>query len=193
MPARRGRSRHNIIAGPIAHRTRSRYTLQGNVSEHQLPERPTRRGRVNTNSSQRDPSRSPVGRRDEFLPEDRNSQTPPANNQQSEDQPGCSICLLQYEPEEQTEQLACAHIFHPDCINTWLRIRRTCPNCREAVPLIIRDTGIEGMWRVIIWCDELEEEIAFLAPAEIIEPRPLISVFIEDGEYYMDYEQILPI
>jgi hypothetical protein len=42
----------------------------------------------------------------------------------------CSICLENYKPNEPLIQLQCNHIYHPDCINDWLRRQSSCPLCR---------------------------------------------------------------
>jgi len=44
----------------------------------------------------------------------------------------CSICFEQYEKENYVA-VKCGHTFHKDCIEKWLRIRQTCPLCRESV------------------------------------------------------------
>eukprot|EP00543_Licmophora_paradoxa_P003554 CAMPEP_0202451512 /NCGR_PEP_ID=MMETSP1360-20130828/9933_1 /ASSEMBLY_ACC=CAM_ASM_000848 /TAXON_ID=515479 /ORGANISM="Licmophora paradoxa, Strain CCMP2313" /LENGTH=282 /DNA_ID=CAMNT_0049070097 /DNA_START=463 /DNA_END=1311 /DNA_ORIENTATION=- len=48
----------------------------------------------------------------------------------------CSICLLQYQPGDKivrSPNPQCAHVFHEDCIVTWLCTRTTpaCPCCRQ--------------------------------------------------------------
>eukprot|EP01052_Picozoa_sp_SAG31_P054037 SAG31_NODE_14161_length_824_cov_1.028966_1_plen_152_part_00 len=46
----------------------------------------------------------------------------------------CSICLGEFEHGELVQALpTCTHIFHPDCIQSWLRVRHTCPLCVTAV------------------------------------------------------------
>jgi len=43
----------------------------------------------------------------------------------------CSICLTDYEPEEQLRRLPeCSHSFHSACIDEWLVLNATCPVCR---------------------------------------------------------------
>ena len=43
----------------------------------------------------------------------------------------CSICLEQFNKEESIKELACYHLFHPKCIDTWLERNNECPNCRS--------------------------------------------------------------
>ena len=39
----------------------------------------------------------------------------------------CSICL---EGNPDTKLLNCGHMFHKNCIDTWLKIKPVCPLCR---------------------------------------------------------------
>ena len=44
----------------------------------------------------------------------------------------CSICLQEYQDNEQTYTLdACGHKFHTKCIIDWFRRASTCPCCRN--------------------------------------------------------------
>lgn len=47
----------------------------------------------------------------------------------------CSICLVEFEAEDAVTRLVlCSHLFHLQCIETWLlRDRLTCPLCRSFV------------------------------------------------------------
>ncbi|KAK8791958.1 hypothetical protein WA158_005335 [Blastocystis sp. Blastoise] len=45
--------------------------------------------------------------------------------------PLCSICLNKYKLSDTIRLLYCHHIFHKDCIDTWLLIHNTCPICRK--------------------------------------------------------------
>ncbi|KAF8464045.1 hypothetical protein BDZ91DRAFT_660501 [Kalaharituber pfeilii] len=44
----------------------------------------------------------------------------------------CLVCLSEYEPGEECRSLAqCQHVFHKECIDTWLTTgRNSCPLCR---------------------------------------------------------------
>lgn len=43
----------------------------------------------------------------------------------------CSICLNKCKKKESARKIKkCNHIFHKKCINNWLLIKPTCPNCR---------------------------------------------------------------
>jgi hypothetical protein len=50
-------------------------------------------------------------------------------------QPTCPICLDDFEPNQtQVRELPCRHIFHPDCIDTFLLGNSSlCPMCKESV------------------------------------------------------------
>jgi len=42
----------------------------------------------------------------------------------------CSICLLNYEKNDELRKLLCSHTFHKDCIDNWFKNSSTCPICR---------------------------------------------------------------
>ncbi|XP_059431189.1 RING-H2 finger protein ATL57-like [Corylus avellana] len=43
----------------------------------------------------------------------------------------CAICLSEFEEKEAVKVIPfCKHVFHPDCIDTWLSSNVTCPVCR---------------------------------------------------------------
>lgn len=46
-----------------------------------------------------------------------------------EDLPHCSICLGEYEDEEELVKLPCKHIFHDECISSWCANHVRCPLC----------------------------------------------------------------
>ena len=41
----------------------------------------------------------------------------------------CSICLEEYKKNDQVFVSKCNHIFHKNCITSWLNNNRTCPLC----------------------------------------------------------------
>lgn len=43
----------------------------------------------------------------------------------------CPICYDDFKLQESVTQLQCRHIFHENCITTWLGIHATCPLCRN--------------------------------------------------------------
>lgn len=46
----------------------------------------------------------------------------------------CAVCLVEFEEYDSLRTLPlCAHAFHVDCIDVWLRSHANCPLCRAAV------------------------------------------------------------
>lgn len=43
----------------------------------------------------------------------------------------CSICLSNFEEGEKIKILCCNHIFHSECIDSWLVFNRKCPLCKQ--------------------------------------------------------------
>ncbi|PON70247.1 43kDa postsynaptic protein [Parasponia andersonii] len=45
----------------------------------------------------------------------------------------CSICLVDFAESDVLRLLPdCGHVFHVKCVDPWLRLRPTCPNCRTS-------------------------------------------------------------
>ncbi|XP_078178396.1 RING-H2 finger protein ATL70-like [Carex rostrata] len=45
----------------------------------------------------------------------------------------CSICLVDYKDGEVLRSMpGCSHLFHVQCVDTWLKSRPTCPVCRTS-------------------------------------------------------------
>lgn len=43
----------------------------------------------------------------------------------------CAVCLCEFEDDETLRLIPkCDHVFHPECIDTWLESHTTCPVCR---------------------------------------------------------------
>lgn len=51
--------------------------------------------------------------------------------QAKEDEKVCSICLLDFEENQEISISECKHIFHEKCIDNWLKIKRKCPLCNK--------------------------------------------------------------
>ncbi|CAD8179456.1 unnamed protein product [Paramecium octaurelia] len=45
----------------------------------------------------------------------------------------CSICDMNLLKNEMVMKLSCSHIFHSECLKPWIRIKNSCPNCRQQV------------------------------------------------------------
>ncbi|KAG2669481.1 hypothetical protein I3760_14G037000 [Carya illinoinensis] len=44
----------------------------------------------------------------------------------------CAICLVEYKEKDMLRLLPdCEHLFHPSCIDPWMRLHPTCPICRR--------------------------------------------------------------
>ena len=46
----------------------------------------------------------------------------------------CSICMVQFEEDEEATYLPCEHHFHFSCIEEWFSRQNTCPICRSEMP-----------------------------------------------------------
>ncbi|EAR93811.2 zinc finger, C3HC4 type (RING finger) protein (macronuclear) [Tetrahymena thermophila SB210] len=44
-----------------------------------------------------------------------------------QNQQECSICLEQYQAQDEVYKLQCGHIFHKNCINLWFKKKNYCP------------------------------------------------------------------
>ncbi|XP_024964621.1 RING-H2 finger protein ATL70-like [Cynara cardunculus var. scolymus] len=63
---------------------------------------------------------------------------------------GCSVCLADYKLEDVVRLLPeCGHLFHVNCIDTWLKVHPTCPVCRNSpvakkVPPLLQQLELTG-------------------------------------------------
>lgn len=56
----------------------------------------------------------------------------------------CSICLSTFREGDKVKLLpGCGHMFHPDCVDEWLRSQPTCPLCRSTLAGRVGDVGRE--------------------------------------------------
>jgi hypothetical protein len=42
----------------------------------------------------------------------------------------CTVCLVDFETDDEVRTLNCNHIFHTECIDRWLTYNKKCPVCR---------------------------------------------------------------
>ena len=42
----------------------------------------------------------------------------------------CVICLVDFNCGDKVTMLPCIHMFHTDCIQSWLKTKNFCPLCR---------------------------------------------------------------
>lgn len=46
----------------------------------------------------------------------------------------CSICLDAYQEDDKVHRIdECNHLFHSQCLFTWLKTHKTCPLCRQLI------------------------------------------------------------
>jgi len=50
------------------------------------------------------------------------------------EQPNCCVCLTDIKTNEDTLLIPCGHMFHNECIMSWLNQNNTCPVCRFELP-----------------------------------------------------------
>uniref|UniRef100_A0A0G4FUJ5 RING-type E3 ubiquitin transferase n=1 Tax=Chromera velia CCMP2878 TaxID=1169474 RepID=A0A0G4FUJ5_9ALVE len=50
------------------------------------------------------------------------------------DRPTCAVCLEEFKKGGKAKEMPCGHLFHFDCILSWLEKHNTCPSCRKALP-----------------------------------------------------------
>lgn len=55
-------------------------------------------------------------------------------NTPSGEEEKCIICIVEYEDQETIRKLPCSHLFHHDCIDTWLVQKNSCPVCKRQIP-----------------------------------------------------------
>lgn len=64
----------------------------------------------------------------DFIDELLNNVEPKDMKKQLERFPDCSICFTSFKVEEDIRIMPiCRHIFHMSCIDSWLKIKGTCP------------------------------------------------------------------
>jgi hypothetical protein len=51
----------------------------------------------------------------------------------------CAVCKVEYTEGEEVILLPCDHLFHSECIKTWLQMHNTCPICRYEFPTDDKD------------------------------------------------------
>lgn len=52
-----------------------------------------------------------------------------------EDSEKCTICLSQFEVDNDVRRLPCMHLFHKDCVDQWLLTNKHCPICRVDIEI----------------------------------------------------------
>ncbi|WP_422442036.1 MULTISPECIES: RING finger protein [unclassified Endozoicomonas] len=79
-----------------------------------------------------------------------NGITPPGspNNQApyQKETDNCPVCLTPFAGRAVTVLEPCSHMFHEDCLETWLSQNTTCPYCRT----IVREREVQPFTDVIV-------------------------------------------
>eukprot|EP01117_Protostelium_nocturnum_P004064 TRINITY_DN1534_c0_g1_i1.p1 TRINITY_DN1534_c0_g1~~TRINITY_DN1534_c0_g1_i1.p1 ORF type:complete len:416 (-),score=173.62 TRINITY_DN1534_c0_g1_i1:366-1613(-) len=60
----------------------------------------------------------------------------------------CLVCQENFQMEESALKLPCKHLFHKDCVTTWLEQHCTCPTCRYELPVDDKDYETERKKRM---------------------------------------------
>ena len=51
-------------------------------------------------------------------------------NKLEEDKKNCVICMEDFKNGDKSTNLPCLHMFHTNCIQSWLKTQNTCPICK---------------------------------------------------------------
>ncbi|XP_004501279.1 E3 ubiquitin-protein ligase At1g63170-like isoform X2 [Cicer arietinum] len=54
----------------------------------------------------------------------------------------CCICIANYENNDDLRELPCSHLFHKECVDTWLKINALCPLCKSEVGNVTDEPAI---------------------------------------------------
>ncbi|ESN90076.1 hypothetical protein HELRODRAFT_182868 [Helobdella robusta] len=81
----------------------------------------------------------------EALANNRHYRLPYLKNKFSDDK--CTICREQFEEHSFVHRTKCSHAFHTDCIEKWLKVQTTCPNCYQIL-VVSANLKTEGYWVV---------------------------------------------
>jgi len=55
------------------------------------------------------------------------------NSLDEESHPSCSICITDLKSLDEIRDIPCHHLFHKACLDEWLGMKDTCPNCVQRV------------------------------------------------------------
>lgn len=54
----------------------------------------------------------------------------------------CAVCHEIYAVSDSVIKLPCRHLYHADCLKTWLQTNSTCPMCRHQLPSATREESV---------------------------------------------------
>lgn len=102
----------------------------------------------------------------------------------------CAVCLSEFDDDETLRLLPkCSHVFHPDCIDTWLASHVTCPVCRAVLDVPDDDPAAAPAG------DDVSVEAAELSappvPAPPPQESPAAAVVIDVAEEETEEERII--
>lgn len=60
---------------------------------------------------------------------------PDATPEEIESAGDCLVCREGYGVDDKGKKLPCSHVFHLDCLRSWLQHQQTCPLCRADIPV----------------------------------------------------------
>jgi len=63
----------------------------------------------------------------------------------------CPVCLEPFLPGRNVALTTCGHVYHADCLGTWLRGAQTCPMCRTGLDSRRDVFGAESVEQVVRW------------------------------------------
>ncbi|KAG0037730.1 hypothetical protein BGZ82_001982 [Podila clonocystis] len=69
---------------------------------------------------------------------DQDETSPPVGDALDQTAMSCVICLCEYEPDDLLRQMPCRHLFHKECVDEWLKLKRTCPLCKFDIARVNR-------------------------------------------------------
>ncbi|XP_043714838.1 E3 ubiquitin-protein ligase ATL6-like [Telopea speciosissima] len=95
----------------------------------------------------------------------------------------CAVCLNEFVDEDTIRLLPkCDHVFHPDCIDTWLSKRTTCPVCRANLVPVSGETPETMVPVQDIEGDDSDGEIPTSEPVEEENEQVSINVLSEEPQ-----------
>lgn len=56
----------------------------------------------------------------------------------------CVICLEEWRKDDIVTELPCEHKYHSECVEKWLGIHATCPQCRYEIPLEDDEVSVDS-------------------------------------------------
>ncbi|KAE8694451.1 putative Ribosomal protein L34e superfamily protein [Hibiscus syriacus] len=75
----------------------------------------------------------------------------------------CSICLKEFEVDEEAREMPCKHMFHSGYIQKWLKIHGLCPVFRFLIPTeTVKIEGYDGGRTILVDTEISDLEILYL-------------------------------